>query len=97
MYVINIKILEGVKKMIEILTVDEIKVQIEELQEKLKVAYILDPKYRCSTCGGLRNVETQYFDLGHAPKIIRGGCPDCLGQGYIIRPEEKDRSRECNG
>jgi len=75
--------------MIEIPTVDEIKVQIEELQEKLKIAYILDPKYRCSTCGGLRNVETQYFDLGHAPKIIRGGCPDCLGQGYNIGPEEK--------
>jgi len=76
-------------EVVEIPKVDEIGAQIEELQEELKLAYRLDPIYRCSTCGGLGNVETQYFDLSHESKLIREGCPDCLGQGYNIRPEEK--------
>ena len=75
--------------MIEIPKVDEIKAQIEELQEKLILAYRLDPIYRCSACGGLGKVETQYFDLNHESKLIRGGCPICLGQGYYIGQRKK--------
>ena len=75
---------------VEIPNVEDIKKQIKELQELLVVAYRLDPKYRCPTCGGSGNVVTQYFDLSHGSKMIREGCPDCLGQGYNIRPEEKD-------
>jgi hypothetical protein len=59
-----------------------------DIQAQIK--YRLDPRYRCSTCGGSGNVVTQYFDLSHGSKMIREGCPDCLGQGYNIRPEEKD-------
>lgn len=75
---------------LEIPKVDEIKAQIKALQENLKIAYRLDPKYQCSTCGGLGNVLTEYWSVGHAVQRIAEGCPDCLGQGYNIRPEEKD-------
>lgn len=76
-------------EVLEIPVVDEIKAQIETLQEILKIAYRLDPKYKCSTCGGSGNVVTQYFDLGHEPKLIREVCPDCLGRGYDPGGDEK--------
>lgn len=77
-------------EVLEIPKVDEIKAQIEELQEKLKIAYRLDPIYRCSTCGGSGNVLTEYWGVGHAVQRIAECCPDCFGKGYNIRPEEKD-------
>lgn len=75
---------------VEIPNVEDIKKQIKELQELLVVAYRLDPKYRCPTCGGSGNVVTECWGFGHTAERIAEGCPDCLGQGYNIRPEEKD-------
>ena len=70
---------------LEIPKVDEIKAQIKALQENLKIAYRLDPKYQCSTCGGLGNVLTEYWSVGHAVQRIAECCPDCLGRGYDLR------------
>ncbi|MFA5409808.1 MAG: hypothetical protein WC343_13635 [Bacilli bacterium] len=76
-------------EVLEIPKVDEIKAQIEALQENLKIAYRLDPKYRCRTCGGSGNVLTEYWSVGHAVQRIAEGCLDCLGRGYNIEQEEK--------
>lgn len=74
---------------VEIPNVEDIKKQIKELQELLVVAYRLDPKYRCPTCGGSGNVVTEYWSVGHAVQRIVEGCPDCLGRGYNIGPEKR--------
>jgi len=63
--------------------------EIKESQDKFKLAYLLDPRHRCSTCGGLGNVIREYWDLSHESKIIYECCPDCLGQGNIWKVKWK--------
>ena len=76
---------------VEIPNVEDIKKQIKELQELLVVAYRLDPKYRCPTCGGSGNVVTECWGFGHTAERIAEGCPDCLGRGYDLRIDMEER------
>ena len=54
-----------------------------DIQAQIK--YRLDPRYRCSTCGGSGNVVTECWGFGHTAERIAECCPDCLGRGYDLR------------